>query len=73
MVEHTINPSTREAEAGRFLGSRPTWSTEFQDNQGYSEKPCLEKTKKQTTKKTQQQQKEDSIQGAGEIAALPES
>ena len=28
MVTHTFNPSTREAEAGRFLSSRPAWSTE---------------------------------------------
>jgi major histocompatibility complex class I len=28
MVVHTFNPSTREAEAGRFLSLRPAWSTE---------------------------------------------
>jgi hypothetical protein len=28
MVVHTFNPSTWEAEAGRFLSSRPAWSTE---------------------------------------------
>jgi major histocompatibility complex class I len=28
VVVHTFNPSTREAEAGRFLSSRPAWSTE---------------------------------------------
>jgi hypothetical protein len=27
MVAHAFNPSTREAEAGRFLSSRPVWST----------------------------------------------
>ena len=27
MVAHVFNPSTREAEAGRFLSSRPVWST----------------------------------------------
>jgi hypothetical protein len=27
MVVHTFNPSTWEAEAGRFLSSRPAWST----------------------------------------------
>jgi hypothetical protein len=27
VVEHTFNPSTREAEAGGFLSSRPAWST----------------------------------------------
>jgi hypothetical protein len=26
MVAHAFNPSTREAEAGRFLSSRPAWS-----------------------------------------------
>jgi hypothetical protein len=29
MVAHTFNPSTREAEAGRFLSSRPAWSTKW--------------------------------------------
>jgi hypothetical protein len=49
MVVHTLDPSIWEAEAGRFLISRPAWSTEFQDSQGYTEKPCLEnkQTKKQ--------------------------
>jgi hypothetical protein len=27
MVAHTFNSSTREAEAGGFLSSRPAWST----------------------------------------------
>jgi hypothetical protein len=27
VVAHTFNPSTGEAEAGRFLSSRPAWST----------------------------------------------
>jgi hypothetical protein len=27
VVAHTFNPSTWEAEAGRFLSSRPAWST----------------------------------------------
>jgi major histocompatibility complex class I len=26
VVAHAFNPSTWEAEAGRFLNSRPTWS-----------------------------------------------
>jgi hypothetical protein len=26
-VAHAFNPSTPEAEAGRFLSSRPAWST----------------------------------------------
>ena len=36
MVTHAFNPSSQEAEAG---------SSQFQDNQGYTEKPCLEKSK----------------------------
>jgi hypothetical protein len=27
VVAHTFDPSTREAEAGGFLSSRPAWST----------------------------------------------
>ena len=27
VVAHAFNTSTREAEAGRFLSSRPAWST----------------------------------------------
>ena len=44
VVAHTFNPSTREAEAGRFLSSRPAWSTDwFQDSQGYTEKLSINK------------------------------
>jgi hypothetical protein len=28
IVAHAFNPSTRKAEADRFLSSRPAWSTE---------------------------------------------
>jgi hypothetical protein len=51
VVAHAFNPSTREAEAGGFLSSKPAWSTEFQDNQDYTEKPCLGKEKKRKEKK----------------------
>jgi hypothetical protein len=49
VVAHDFNPSTWEAETGGFLSSRPAWSTEFQDSQGYTEKPCLKKTKQNRT------------------------
>jgi hypothetical protein len=53
MVVHAFNPSTREAEAGRFLSSsQPGLQSELQDSQGYTEKPCLEKQKKKKKKKT---------------------
>jgi hypothetical protein len=29
MVAHAFNPSTWEAETGRFLSSRPAWSTKW--------------------------------------------
>jgi hypothetical protein len=43
VVAHAFNFSTREAEAGGFPAS-----FKYQDSQGYTEKPCLEK---QTNKK----------------------
>jgi hypothetical protein len=52
VVAHTFNPSTWEAEAGGCLSSRPAGlQSEFQDSQGYTEKPCLEKPKKKKKKK----------------------
>ena len=56
MVAHTFNPSTWEAGAGESLLSQgqPGLQSEFQDSQGYTEKPYLEKqnkTPKQTNKK----------------------
>jgi hypothetical protein len=54
VVAHAFNLSTWEAEAGGFLSLRPGpgLQSEFQDSQGYTEKPCLKKQKqKQTNKK----------------------
>jgi hypothetical protein len=45
VVVHTFNPSTWEAEAGRFLSSRSALSTEW-----VSRKPCLGKPKKKKKK-----------------------
>ena len=55
MVAHVFNPSTQEAEAGRQ--GQPRLQSEFQDNQDYTEKPCLEKQKQknQPTKQTNKQ------------------
>jgi hypothetical protein len=53
MVVYAFNPSTWEAEAGGFLSLQ----SEFQDSQGYTEKPCLEKQKN----KTKQKQKKECI------------
>jgi hypothetical protein len=52
MVVHAFNPSTQKAEAGGFLRSvlgHPGLQSDFQDSQSYTEKPCLEKTNKETS------------------------
>ena len=56
VVVHAFNPSTWEAEAGGSLSLRqPGLQSEFQDdNQGYTEKSCLEN---QPTNQQQQQKK----------------
>ena len=48
VVVHVFNPSTGEAEAGRFLWvwDQPGLQSKFQDSQGYTEKPYLFKKKK---------------------------
>jgi hypothetical protein len=43
-VAHAFNPSTWEAEAGG-VRRQPGLQSEFQDSQGYTEKPCWEKNK----------------------------
>ena len=43
-MAHLFNSSTWEVEAGECL-------SEFQDSQGYTEKPCLKKKKKKKERK----------------------
>jgi hypothetical protein len=51
VVAHAFNPSTREAEAGRFLSSRPAWSTKRVPGQpGLHRETLSQKYKKQKTK-----------------------
>jgi hypothetical protein len=58
VVAHAFNPSTWEAEAGRFLSSRAAClQSEFQDNQGYTEKLCLKKNKTKQKNKNKQTNK----------------
>jgi hypothetical protein len=49
MVAHAFDPSTWEADAGRFLSSG--LQSELQDSLSYTEKPCLKKQKKKTKNK----------------------
>jgi hypothetical protein len=49
VVAHAFNPSTWEAEASRFLSSRPAWSTELVPGQPglHKETLSLKQTNKQ--------------------------
>jgi hypothetical protein len=52
VAAHAFHSNIPETEAGRFLWvpGRPGLQSEFQDSQGYTEKPCLTKQNKQTKK-----------------------
>jgi hypothetical protein len=43
----------RQRQADFWVRGQPGLQSEFQDSQGYTEKPCLEKPKKKKKKKTQ--------------------
>jgi hypothetical protein len=52
VIVHTFNPSTWEAEVGRFLSSRPPWSTECVPGQpGLHRETLSRKTTKKKKKK----------------------
>jgi flagellar biosynthesis/type III secretory pathway M-ring protein FliF/YscJ len=63
----------RQRQANFWVRGQPGLQSELQENQGYTEKPCLEKTKpnqtnqttttnKQTNKKTKKKKKGKEIQ-----------
>lgn len=56
-VAHAVYPRTWEAEAARSLSLRQAWST------GYTEKPCLEKSKRKIKQK--QRQRETASRSVG--------
>jgi hypothetical protein len=60
VVAHAFNPSTQEAEAGEFMSSRPTWSTEWVSGQpGLYRETLSQKTKtKQNNNNNKQNQKQ---------------
>jgi hypothetical protein len=50
--QHAFNPSTQEAEAGRFLSLRPAWSTKWVPGQpGLYRETLSRKTKQNKTNK----------------------
>jgi hypothetical protein len=70
-VAHAFNPSTWEAEAGRFLSMRPAGlQSEFQDSQDYTEKPCFRN--KQTKKKKKKKEKKKKERKLRALVVLPE-
>jgi hypothetical protein len=51
VVAHAFNPSTQETEAGRFLSSRPAWSTKWVPGQpGLYRETLSRKTKNKKQK-----------------------
>jgi hypothetical protein len=56
VVVHAFNPSTWEAEAGRFLSSRPAWSTKWVPGQPGLHREILSQTHTQTNKQQQKKQ-----------------
>jgi hypothetical protein len=64
MVAHAFNPSTREAEAGGFLSSRSTWSTEWVPGQPELHRETLSrKTKKKKEKKKKKKKRKRKKEG----------
>ena len=63
VVAHAFNPSTWEADF--WVRGQPGLQNEFQDSQGYTKKPYLEKpkTNKQTNKQTKPGQEHDGKTG----------
>ena len=52
MLAHAFDPSTWEAEAGRFLSLRPAWSTKWVSGQPGLHRETLSQKNKQTNKQT---------------------
>jgi hypothetical protein len=50
------------------MSSRTAWSTEFQDSQGYTEKPCVEKPKKKKKKKKKKKRVKEREESPGRSA-----
>jgi hypothetical protein len=60
-VAHALNPSTRKAETGKFLSSRPAWSTERVPGQ----KPCLKNKTKQNNNNNNNKNKNSKTKQMG--------
>jgi hypothetical protein len=56
VVAYAFNPNTQEAEAGRFLSSRPAWSTEWVPGQPGLHRETLSQKKQNKTKQNKTKQ-----------------
>jgi hypothetical protein len=57
VVAHAFNTTLilgSQKQADFWVRGQPALQSEFQDSQGYTEKPCLEKTKNQKPNQTKQ-------------------
>lgn len=63
VVVHDFDPATQEAEAGgtQWVWGQSGLQSMFQDIQGYTEKPCSQKTNLNKTKK-------NNKKGVGDLA-----
>lgn len=63
VVLHAFTHSTRETDTGESLSSKAASGlhSEFQDNQGYTEKPCLKKEKPITTTKQREIKRKENM------------
>jgi hypothetical protein len=58
VVAHAFNPSTwGQRQVDFWVWGQPDLQSEFQDSQGYTEKPCLEKPKNKTKQNKTKQNK----------------
>ena len=72
MVTHAFDPSTWEEEVGRFLSSRPAWSTEWVPGQpGLYRETLSWKTKNHKKKKRKKRNKEIKIWGEKCLTCSP--
>jgi hypothetical protein len=55
---HIIPALERQRQANFCVPGQPGLQSEFQDSQGYTEKPCLKKTKPNIQTKTKQTNKQ---------------
>jgi hypothetical protein len=60
----------RQRQANFWVRGQPGLQSEFQDSQGYKEKPCLEKTKKTKQNKMKWQQRPSQSETASRLAQI---